>query len=498
MISVKYQNATHMVVTSEFSHTVEEISQYFTITIPDSQFMRKGRRKYWDGKLRLYNKRNSTLYIGLLKNLIEFAKERKYDIDIDDNLIPDENWTLKDLDEFLRSLSLPIEMRDYQKDALITCINKRRCVIESSTGSGKSLVIYSLIRYLKERKILLIVPTLTLISQMRSDFIKYSEDDKWDFDDNVHVITAGVNKESNINIFLSTWQSLYNLDKSYFDQFDSVIVDETHLAHSTSFRHILENSTNADERFGFTGTLQETETHVMTILGLLGQVKKVTNTQELQRKKILSNINIDMILLKYPEEMCKRVVELNYDEEIDVILENEERNELILNLAKRGSGNIIILTSHVKKSGAKLYNLINENNVENKDVFFIYGETERQIREEVRWYAEENDNVVIIATYQVFSTGVNIKNLQTILFAIAGKSKIRNLQSIGRGLRTHENKDHLKLIDIGDDFRYKSKVNYAFKHFEERYKLYIKEGFPVNIEGKAISYHPIINVLSND
>jgi superfamily II DNA or RNA helicase len=498
MISVKYQNATHMVVTSEFSHTVEEISQYFTITIPDSQFMRKGRRKYWDGKLRLYNKRNSTLYIGLLKNLIEFAKERKYDIDIDDNLIPDENWTLKDLDEFLRSLSLPIEMRDYQKDALITCINKRRCVIESSTGSGKSLVIYSLIRYLKERKILLIVPTLTLISQMRSDFIKYSEDDKWDFDDNVHVITAGVNKESNINIFLSTWQSLYNLDKSYFDQFDSVIVDETHLAHSTSFRHILENSTNADERFGFTGTLQETETHVMTILGLLGQVKKVTNTQELQRKKILSNINIDMILLKYPEEMCKRVVELNYDEEIDVILENEERNELILNLAKRGSGNILILTSHVKKSGAKLYNLINENNVENKDVFFIYGETERQIREEVRWYAEENDNVVIIATYQVFSTGVNIKNLQTILFAIAGKSKIRNLQSIGRGLRTHENKDHLKLIDIGDDFRYKSKVNYAFKHFEERYKLYIKEGFPVNIEGKAISYHPIINVLSND
>ena len=142
----------------------------------------------------------------------------------------------------------------------------------------------------------------------------------------------------------------------------------------------------------------------------------------------------------------------------------------------------------------KLYNLINENNVEHKDVFFIYGETERQIREEVRWYAEENDNVVIIATYQVFSTGVNIKNLQTIIFAIAGKSKIRNLQSIGRGLRTHENKDHLKLIDIGDDFRYKNKVNYAFKHFEERYKLYIKEGFPVNIDEKGIPCHPFVQM----
>ena len=497
MIDVKYHNATYMVATSESPHVVEEISQYFTITIPDSQFMRKGHRKYWDGKLKLYNKRKSTLYSGLLKNLIEFAKDHKYSIDIDDNLIPDEKWTSKNLDEFLRTLSLPVDLRDYQRAALITCINKRRCVIESSTGSGKSLVIYSLIRYLSERKVLLIVPTLTLISQMRSDFIKYSEEDKWDFDDNVHVITGGVDKKSDKNVYLSTWQSLYNLDNNYFDQFDSVIIDETHLAHSTSFRHILENSINADERFGFTGTLQETETHVMTILGLLGQATKVTNTQELQRKKILSNINIDMILLKHPLEVCKRVVELNYDEEIDIILENEQRNEFILNLAKKGSGNILILTSQVKKSGIGLYDLISEN-VKNKDIFFIYGETEQQLREEVRWYAEKNDNVVIIATYQVFSTGVNIRNLQTIIFAIAGKSKIRNLQSIGRGLRTHKNKDHLKLIDIGDDFRYKNKVNYAFKHFEERYKLYIREGFPVNINEKEISSYPFVDVLSSN
>ena len=458
--------------------------------------MKRGHRKYWDGKLRLYNKRNSTLYCGLLKNLIEFAKKRKYSLDIDDNLIPADKWKEKDLDEFLRTLSMSMELRDYQKKALITCINKSRCVIESSTGSGKSLVIYSLIRYLAERKVILIVPTLTLISQMRSDFIKYSENDNWNFDENVHVITGGADKESDKSVFLSTWQSLYNLEKSYFEQFDSVIVDETHLAHSTSFRHILENSTNADQRFGFTGTLQETQTHVMTILGLLGQVTKVTNTQELQRKKILSNINIDMILLKYPEEMCKRVVELNYDEEIDVILENEKRNELILNLAKRGSGNILILTSHVKKSGMELYDIISKG-VCHKDVFFIYGDTSSQLREEVRWYAENNDNVVIVATYQVFSTGVNIKNLQTILFAIAGKSKIRNLQSIGRGLRTHENKDHLKLIDIGDDFRYKNKVNYAFRHFEERYKLYISEGFPVNINEKGIPCHPFVS-MSND
>ena len=496
MIDVTYKNATHMVVKSETPHIVEEISKYFTIIIPDSQFMKRGHRRYWDGKLRLYNKRNSTLYCGLLKNLIEFAKKRKYSLDIDDNLIPADKWKEKDLDEFLRTLSMSMELRDYQKKALITCINKSRCVIESSTGSGKSLVIYSLIRYLAERKVILIVPTLTLISQMRSDFIKYSENDNWNFDENVHVITGGADKESDKSVFLSTWQSLYNLEKPYFEQFDSVIVDETHLAHSTSFRHILENSTNADQRFGFTGTLQETQTHVMTILGLLGQVTKVTNTQELQRKKILSNINIDMILLKYPEEMCKRVVELNYDEEIDVILENEKRNELILNLAKRGTGNILILTSHVKKSGMELYDIISKG-VCQKDVFFIYGDTSSQLREEVRWYAENNNNVVIVATYQVFSTGVNIKNLQTILFAIAGKSKIRNLQSIGRGLRTHENKDHLKLIDIGDDFRYRNKVNYAFRHFEERYKLYISEGFPVNITDKGIQCHPFVS-MSND
>ena len=169
---------------------------------------------------------------------------------------------------------------------------------------------------------------------------------------------------------------------------------------------------------------------------------------------------------------------------------------MILNLAKRGSGNILILTSHVKKSGMELYDIISKE-VCQKDVFFIYGDTSSQLREEVRWYAENNNNVVIVATYQVFSTGVNIKNLQTILFAIAGKSKIRNLQSIGRGLRTHENKDHLKLIDIGDDFRYRNKVNYAFRHFEERYKLYISEGFPVNINEKGIQCHPFVS-MSND
>lgn len=277
---------------------------------------------------------------------------------------------------------------------------------------------------------------------------------------------------------ISTWQSLYALDRDYFHQFDVVIVDETHLAQSNSIKKIVESSVNAEVKIGLTGTLQDTKTHLLTIKGLLGPIYKISKTHELQERNILADIDVKMILLQYAERDRKQVQKLDYREEIDFLLEHENRNKFIRTLSMVQKGNTLILASFVEKQGELLYNDLIGREL-NRPIFFISGDMPKEEREEIRQFTERANNVIIIATYGVFSTGINIRRLHNIIFALAGKSRIRNLQSIGRGLRTHETKEKLTLYDVGDDLRVGEKPNYALKHFEERYKQYIQESFNV-------------------
>tara|TARA_R110002073_G_scaffold78349_4_gene189070 strand:- start:1294 stop:2124 length:831 start_codon:yes stop_codon:yes gene_type:complete len=269
--------------------------------------------------------------------------------------------------------------------------------------------------------------------------------------------------------------------KDYFAQFDIVIGDECHLFKAKSLTSIMTKLVDCKYRFGFTGTLDGTETNKLVLEGLFGKAKQFVKTKELIDANHLSSFKIKCLVLKHKDEEKKLVSKMNYQDEIDYIVSNNRRNVFIKNLAVSLNGNTLLLFQYVDKHGRILYDKILESVDKNRKVFFVYGGTDAQTREQIRAITEEERDAIIVASYGTFSTGINIRNLHNIIFASPTKSRIRNLQSIGRGLRKGDNKDQAVLFDISDDLRHKAKVNYTLNHFSERVKIYNSEEFEYKI-----------------
>jgi superfamily II DNA or RNA helicase len=366
--------------------------------------------------------------------------------------------------------------RDYQMEAFIHAVRERRALMLSPTASGKSFIIYLLVRYYASRT-LIIVPTTSLVSQLASDFNDYG----FVSDKLVHRIFSGQDKQSNKPITISTWQSIYKLPKEYFQQFDVVIGDEAHLFKAKSLSSIMSNLDSCRYRFGFTGTLDGTQTHKLVLEGLFGPVRKVTTTSELIEQKHLAEFKIKAIVLSYPEEVRKMIARAaDYQAEMDYLVRLEARNKFIRNLALSLEGNTLLLFQYVDKHGKGLYDKLMQEAGDRK-IFYVSGEVDGEEREEIRKIVEEEQNAIIVASYGTFSTGVNIRNLHNVIFSSPSKSKIRNLQSIGRGLRKSDSKDSATLYDIADDMSWKSKKNFTLLHFMERIKIYNEEKFPYKL-----------------
>ena len=480
LIKLKKLNEVYLQVDTE-PGLKQELADYFTFMVPGYQFMPAYRNKMWDGKIRLLDYRNNTIYAGLLSHIEKFAQDRDYDIQYDSSIVMTNEFSLQEGKEFVETLDLPVEMRDYQLNAFVHAIRKNRCLLLSPTASGKSLIIYTILRYLEGKKALVIVPTTSLVSQLYTDFNDYGVKNKWRSEDHVHYIMAGRDKHSDMPITISTWQSLYKMPKEYFDQYDVIVGDECHLFKAKSLTTLMTKLVNAKYRFGTTGTLDDMQTHQLVLEGLFGRVKRVTTTKELIDKKQLASFEIKAITLKYPEEQCKQIVRKKYQEEVDFLVGNNKRNAFIRNLAVSLEGNTLVLFQYVEKHGNLLHEIIKDKAGSSRKVFYVYGGTEVELRENVRAIVESEKDAIIVASYGVYSTGVNIKNLHNIIFTHPGKSKVRVLQSIGRGLRTSEGKSQATLYDIVDDLSYKNQRNFAIKHFVERHKYYMQEKFPVKI-----------------
>tara|TARA_Y100001963_G_scaffold103782_1_gene142930 strand:- start:15654 stop:17147 length:1494 start_codon:yes stop_codon:yes gene_type:complete len=469
----------------------KELSDFFTFKVPGHQYMPAYRNKIWDGQIKLYNIYKQTLYAGLIEYVEKFARDRKYSI-----TVPEESkkkWITQEhmkrfIDDYLQphaSGSL-IKAHDHQVVAATHAINRDRCLLLSPTGSGKSLIIYTLIRYYldkiaKDKKILIIVPTTSLVSQMYSDFKDYSSTSDWDVEENCHTIFAGREKQTDKRVVISTWQSIYKLPQKYFDQYSCVIGDECHLFKSKSLTTLMTKLTQCPYRVGTTGTLDGTMTHKLVIEGLFGPVFNVTSTKNLMDKELLSALKIESILLKYPSEIREHMKRAKYQDEIDWIVRNEKRNDFIKNMALSLKGNTLVLFQFVEKHGKHLHSIVEDAAEKNRPIFFIYGGTDVEMREKVRHITEKESNAIIVASYGTFSTGISIRKLHNIIFASPSKSRIRVLQSIGRQLRKSEHKDIAKLYDIGDDLSWKAYKNHTLKHFEERVKIYKSENFDYDI-----------------
>jgi superfamily II DNA or RNA helicase len=224
-------------------------------------------------------------------------------------------------------------------------------------------------------------------------------------------------------------------------------------------------------RIGTTGTLDNTEAHKLIIEGLFGRSYAVTTTKELIDDNILSKLNINNILLSYNQFPKKPL----YAQEIEWLITNEYRNNFIADLACKIKGNVLVLYNFVEKHGIPLYSKIKQKN--KKDVFQIHGKTDIEERELIRNIVNNHTNSVLVASYGTCSTGINIKNINAIIFASPSKSVVRVLQSIGRGLRKSETKDNVVVYDISDDLHYKSYRNHTLRHMDERLTIYNNEKF---------------------
>lgn len=458
----------------------EELSAYFTFKVPGYQFMPAYRNKFWDGQIRLYNTSTQMLYSGLNNYVTMFAKERGYEVEFEYDNSAD-NYSVVEAKKFVEEEKFTMTPRDYQLEAYVDAIRYKRGLFISPTASGKSFIIYMIMRKLL-RQTLIIVPTTTLVHQMYSDFEEYG----FNSEKYCHKIFSGKDKNTDKPVVITTWQSIYKLRKDWFKKFDVVIGDEAHLFKAKSLTSILEKMEDTEYRFGFTGTLDGTQTHKLVLEGLFGPAQKVITTKELMDSGTLADFKIKILALKYHDEIRKIVSKMNYQDEMDFLVSHEGRNKFIKNLTLSLDGNTLLLFQYVEKHGRILEEMIKEEAGDRK-VFFIHGGVKGEERDDIRGIVEKENDAIIVASYGTFSTGVNIKNLHSIIFASPSKSKIRNLQSIGRGLRKSDTKDSAVLYDIADDLSWKSTSNFTLKHLMERVKIYDEEKFDYKLYSIGIN-----------
>lgn len=477
-VHLKYVDRVHVKVLADPS-TIMELSDQLTFYAENYKFHPKYRARMWDGKIRLLNNLTCYVYAGLAKHIKKFCDARGYSFSFDDELYY-ENVSEHELREFISTLGIPEKytVRDYQFDSILKCIRSGRRTLVSPTSSGKSLMIYILMRWYQEHKGLIIVPTIGLVGQMESDFRDYGYKGK------IHLSTQGLSRTDNdiqCDLVITTWQSLNNgkhkMPKQWYQQFGVVFGDEAHGAKATSLIQILSSLTSCKYRFGTTGTLDGTPLNEHTIEGLFGPKYKAVTTKELMDQGYVSKLKIKCIVLKYPEPVCQQLRGKSYNEEIDFLVNNEARNRFIKNLGLSLKGNKLIFF-RIIDHGKILKDLLGEAG---DNVFYIDGSISGDERERIRKAIEEEENAILVASLGTTSTGVSIRKLHHMVAASPSKSKIKVLQSIGRMLRMHEQKEQAVLYDIVDDLSYKSHQNFTLKHFLERTKIYDAEKFDYEI-----------------
>ena len=471
---ISKKNEVYLKVQAE-PYVNQELSDHFTFDVPGAKFMPQYRSKYWDGKIRLYSTATGEIYVGLLDKIVAWAKKSGYSVTFEDNKFygtpfeHNEMISKEGVKDYMTSISRH-SPRDYQIEGVYDALRYNRRLLISPTASGKSLMIYSIVRYFAEqsKKILLVVPTTSLVEQMFKDF----EDYGWNAEQFCHKIYSGRERTNKNPVTITTWQSIYKLDKKFFDGFDVVIGDEAHQFKSKSLIGIMTKLRDTKYRYGFTGTLDGSQTHKWVLEGLFGPSYKITKTKDLIDKGHLSKLDIRVLLLKHPPQKFEK-----YEDEIQYLISHEQRNNFIKNLALSLKGNTLILYSRVETHGQVIYDLINNSIGSERKLFYVHGGVDAEERELVREVTEKEEDAIIVASYGTFSTGINIKNLHNVVFASPSKSRIRNLQSIGRVLRKGNNKSKAMLYDIADDCTHNSRKNYTLNHLIERIKVYNEENF---------------------
>ena len=479
---ISKKNDVYVKVDTE-PNIARELVDFFTFEVPGARFMPTYKNRVWDGKIRLYNQMTGEIYFGLVPYVEEFAKRNDISIEYKEGVKDEGESRDSILGGFVRRVSpksngKTLQLRDYQMDAFVHAVRNNRSLSLSPTASGKSLIIYLLSRWYESNRVLILVPTTSLVEQMYTDFLDYGY-----IESKMQKIYQGHSREITKEVTISTWQSLYKMPRKYFEQFGCILGDEVHLFKAKSLTNIMNKMHQTQYRHGFTGTLDGMQTHRLVLEGLFGSVNRVTSTKELMDKKTLAKLKIKCIVLQYPDSDRKFMKDQNYQDEVDLLVRDERRNKFIVDLTTHLKGNTLVLFQFVEKHGSILYDMMKDLD---RKVFYVWGGTDTKTREDVREITEKEKDAIIVASYGTFSTGINIRNLHNVVFSSPSKSRIRVLQSIGRGLRTNQNKSGATLLDIADDLTWKSRQNFTLRHFMERINIYNEEEFDYEIKNLPI------------
>ena len=472
------KNEVYLKVEAE-PHLHQEAAEFFSFEVESAKYMqRKNRYRGWDGKVHLYSPATGEIYCGLVSYFTDWAKRRGYAYEFKEHEKyghPEEKNDLitpESVVGFVKSLRLPVQVRDYQYKAIYESLRYNRRLLLSPTASGKSLMIYSLVRFHvnANRRILIVVPTTSLVEQMYKDFADYG----WKVDVFCYKIYAGESKNNNHYVTISTWQSIYKQPRKWFEQFDVIVGDEAHLFKAKSLTTLMTKLHKCKYRIGFTGTLDGSECNQLVLEGLFGRCSQVTRTKTLMDRGQVASLKVKILVLKHDYIPFE-----TYQEEMDYLVSHEQRNKFIMRLTKDLRGNTLVLFNYVERHGIPLYDLLNSNVT--RPVHLVHGGVDVDDREKIRSLAEETNDNIIVASYGTFSTGINIKNLHNVIFASPSKSRVRNLQSIGRVLRKGDNKSQAVLYDIADNISRNQFHNYTLNHLFERVKVYKDEKFDYEI-----------------
>ena len=468
MITFKKVNEVYCRIDADRSE-ISDLSDRMTFEVPGAKFSPLVQQGMWDGKIRLINQRDRLMYSGLIPHALLIATELQYEAEVDEEY-NEHPFSVAEAERFVKSLKLPFAPHDFQMQAFITAVQTRRRLFLSPTSSGKSLIIYLILMYFKQKSII-VVPTTALVNQMVKDFKSYG------YQGDMLKIMAGTEKVDNNLFSVSTWHSIYQLPVKYFSQFNIIIGDEVHRFTSKSLVDMMKKTVDVPTKIGLTGSLDGSKTHELVLRGLFGEVGETITTREMIDRGISSDINIKVFMFSYTKEQLNLLPpKSTFLDQTNFIISNEHRNRFIKNLVDSLTGNVVVLFRRVEDHGDILFDLLKKGR---KKIYYIHGGTDTDDRTEIQRLMEEHDDICVVASDGTFATGISVNNIQHVIRGNPIKSEINNVQGMGRGLRKDGKTNVVNYYDLADDLGIKpTSKNYIYNHALERMKLYVKKELP--------------------
>ena len=432
----------------------------------------------WDGSISFFGL-GGTTYLSMLPQVLEFLEGRNYYIELDDQRIATDLKFIEIFEDFWgekcwpkghRFEGQPIRLRDDQVEVINKFLENPQCLQEIATGFGKTITTATLAKICeKYGKTVTIVPNKSLVEQTEEDFVNCGLDVG---------VYYGDRKDLTRTHTICTWQSLNILDKKshdneidalklaeFLDGIRCVMVDEVHMAKAEVLKKILtQNLSNAPIRWGLTGTIPKQDFEYQALRASIGDVVHRVSAHELQVKGVLSNCHVNIVQTAEWKEFG------SYAEELKFLVTDTNRMTYIGSLINTisQSGNTLVLVNRID-SGKLLVDLL-------PDAVFVSGEVKTKNRKEEYDEIKTATNKIIVATYGVAAVGINIPRIFNLVLLEPGKSFVRVIQSIGRGIRKAEDKDHVEIWDLT------ASTKYAKRHLTERKKYYKDAKYPFSIE----------------